>query len=54
MDRRDRLKTAAANMEKRMTEVMRRGGYYMPGRTDLPVQQWRNLSYYDRLPSEWK
>jgi multiple sugar transport system substrate-binding protein len=46
--------TAAANMEKRMTEVMRRGGYYIPGRTDLPPQLWRDLSYYDRLPSEWK
>ncbi|WEX08982.1 extracellular solute-binding protein [Chelativorans sp. AA-79] len=46
--------TAAANMERRMTEVMRRGGYYIPGRTDLPPQHWRDLSYYDRLPSEWK
>lgn len=45
--------TAAANMEKRMTEVMRRGGYYIPGRTDLPKQLWRDLSYYDRLPSQW-
>ncbi len=47
-------KTAAANMEQRMTAVMRRGGYYMPGRTDLPPQHWRDLSYYDRLPSEWQ
>jgi multiple sugar transport system substrate-binding protein len=45
--------TAAENMEKRMTEVMRRGGYYIPTRTDLPPQLWRDLSYYDRLPSEW-
>lgn len=45
--------TAAANMERRMTEVMRRGGYYIPGRNDLPPQLWRDLSYYDRLPSEW-
>lgn len=45
--------TAAANMERRMTEVMRRGGYYIPGRTDLPPQLWRDLTYYDRLPSEW-
>ena len=45
--------TAAANMERRMTEVMRRGGYYIPGRDDLPPQHWRDLSYYDRLPSEW-
>lgn len=45
--------TAAANMEKRMTDVMRRGGYYIPGRSDLPKQLWRDLSYYDRLPSEW-
>lgn len=45
--------TAAANMERRMTEVMRRGGYYIAGRTDLPPQLWRDLSYYDRLPSEW-
>jgi ABC-type sugar transport system, periplasmic component len=46
--------TAAANMERRMTEVMRRAGYYIPGRTDLPPQHWRDMSYYDRLPSEWK
>lgn len=46
-------KTAAANMEKRMTEAMRKGGYYMPGRTDLPKQLWRDLTYYDRLPSQW-
>jgi len=45
--------TAAANMEQRMTDAMRRGGYYIPGRTDLPPQLWRDLSYYDRLPSEW-
>ena len=45
--------TAAANMERRMTEVMRRSGYFIPGRDDLPPQQWRDLSYYDRLPSEW-
>lgn len=46
--------TAAANMERRMTEVMRRGGYFIPGRTDLPPQHWRDLSYYDRLPSLWQ
>jgi multiple sugar transport system substrate-binding protein len=46
-------KTAAANMEKRMTETMRKGGYYMPGRTDLPKQLWRDLTYYDRMPSQW-
>ncbi len=45
--------TAAANMEKAMTEAMKRGGYYIPGRTDLPPQLWRDLTYYDRLPSEW-
>lgn len=45
--------TAAANMERRMTEVMRRGGYFVPGRTDLPPQNWRDLTFYDRLPSEW-
>lgn len=45
--------TAAANMERRMTEVMRRGGYYIEGRTDLPPQRWRDMSYYDRMPSEW-
>lgn len=45
--------TAAANMEQAMTAAMRRGGYYMPGRTDLPPQNWRDLTYYDRLPSEW-
>lgn len=45
--------TAAANMQRRMTSVMQRAGYYIPGRTDLPVQHWRDLSYYDRLPSEW-
>ena len=44
---------AAANMEKSMTETMRKGGYYMPG-AELPVQQWRDLSYYDRKPSEWE
>ncbi len=46
--------TAAANMEERMTGVMRRGGYYIPGRDDLPPQHWRDLTYYDRLPSEWQ
>ena len=45
--------TAAANMEKAMAEAMKRGGYYIPGRKDLPPQHWRDLSYYDRLPSEW-
>lgn len=45
--------TAAKNMEIRMTKVMKRGGYYMPGRTDLPPQHWRDLTYYDRLPSQW-
>lgn len=45
--------TAAENMEKRMTQVMRRGGYFIPGRDDLPKQLWRDLTYYDRLPSEW-
>lgn len=44
--------TAAANMEQRMTGAMRRGGYFIPGR-ELPAQLWRDLSYYDRLPSEW-
>lgn len=46
-------KTAAANMEKRMTEAMRKGGYYIPGRDDLPKQLWRDLAYYDRMPSQW-
>jgi multiple sugar transport system substrate-binding protein len=46
-------KTAAANMEKRMTEAMRKGGYYVKGRKDLPPQNWRNMSYYDRMPSQW-
>lgn len=46
-------KTAAANMEARMTETMKKGGYYIPGRTDLPKQLWRDLSYYDALPSSW-
>ena len=45
--------TAAANMEERMTAAMRRAGYYIPGRTDLPPQLWRDLTYYDRTPSEW-
>ncbi len=40
-------------MQKRMTEAMRKGGYYIPGRTDLPKQLWRDLTYYDRLPSQW-
>ena len=44
---------AAANMQRRMTQVMQRSGYYIPGREDLPPQHWRDLSYYDRLPSEW-
>jgi multiple sugar transport system substrate-binding protein len=46
-------KTAAANMETRMTETMKKGGYYIPGRTDLPKQLWRDLTYYDALPSSW-
>jgi multiple sugar transport system substrate-binding protein len=46
-------KTAAQDMQKRMTEAMRKGGYYIPGRTDLPKQLWRDLTYYDRLPSQW-
>ncbi|MFO1067640.1 MAG: extracellular solute-binding protein [Geminicoccaceae bacterium] len=45
--------TAAANMEKAMTEAMKRGGYYIPGRNDLPPQHWRDLTYYDRMPSQW-
>ncbi len=43
-------KTAAANMEKGMTQAMRKGGYYTPG-MELPK---RDLAYYDRKPSEWK
>ena len=43
----------AANMEKAMTEAMKRGGYYIPGRNDLPPQHWRDLTYYDRMPSQW-
>jgi multiple sugar transport system substrate-binding protein len=46
-------KTAAANMEKRMTEAMKKGGYYVKGRKDLPPQNWRNMSYYDRMPAQW-
>jgi multiple sugar transport system substrate-binding protein len=45
-------KAAAANMEKGMTEAMRKGGYYTPGQ-ELPKQLWRDLTYYDRKPSEW-
>ncbi|HET7716861.1 MAG TPA: extracellular solute-binding protein, partial [Bauldia sp.] len=44
--------TAAANMETEMTDAMRRGGYYTPG-FEAPDQKWRDLTYYDRLPSEW-
>jgi len=46
-------KEAAANMEKDMTAAMKKGGYYTAG-AKLPKQAWRDLSYYDRKPSEWK
>ena len=46
-------KTAAANMEKGMTQAMRKGSYYTPG-MELAKQLWRDLAYYDRKPSEWK
>ncbi len=44
---------AAANMEKDISAAMRKGGYYAPG-AELPPQRWRDLSYYDRLPSKWQ
>ena len=44
---------AAVNMEKDIAAAMRKGGYYAPG-AELPPQRWRDLSYYDRLPSKWQ
>lgn len=43
---------ALESMEADMTRAFRRGGYYRDG-AENPAQLWRNLSYYDRKPSEW-
>ena len=45
--------TALASMEQEMTKVMEKGGYY--GDTvKKPAQSWRDLTYYDRSPDQWK
>ena len=43
---------ALAGMQREIEGVMTASGYYAPGRTQ-PRQHWRDLSYYDRLPSQW-
>jgi multiple sugar transport system substrate-binding protein len=43
---------ALAGIEKDMKDAFRRGGYYRDGANN-PKQLWRDLSYYDRAPSEW-
>lgn len=39
-------------MAKEVKAAFRKGGYYRDGAKN-PKQQWRNLAYYDRRPSEW-
>jgi len=41
------------NMQRDVEAIMERGGYFSGKRT-LPAQHWRDLTYYDRLPSEWE
>lgn len=43
---------ALASMADDMRGAFRRGGYYRRGANN-PPQLWRDLSYYDRSPSEW-
>jgi multiple sugar transport system substrate-binding protein len=45
-------KQALAAMQKEMTAAFKRGGYYRRG-AKYPPQLWRDLTYYDRRPSEW-
>jgi multiple sugar transport system substrate-binding protein len=44
---------AVTTMAANMTNVIRKGGYYNPS-FKRPPQRWRDLTYYDRLPSQWK
>ena len=44
---------ALKKMERDWAKILKRGGYYNP-KVKKPVQHWRDLSYYDRLPSKWK
>lgn len=44
---------ALRTMEREMTKVMEKGGYYDP-KMKKPAQNWRDLSYYDRPPEQWK
>jgi multiple sugar transport system substrate-binding protein len=43
---------ALAGMQREIENVMTISGYYAPGRTQ-PPQHWRDLTYYDRMPSQW-
>jgi multiple sugar transport system substrate-binding protein len=43
---------ALEGMQQEIENVMTTSGYYTAGRTQ-PRQHWRDLTYYDRLPSQW-
>ncbi len=43
---------ALESMAGDMQRALRRGGYYRDGANN-PAQLWRDLSYYDRNPSDW-
>jgi multiple sugar transport system substrate-binding protein len=44
---------ALETMETEMTKVMKMGGYYDPN-FKKPAQSWRDLTYYDLPPYQWK
>ena len=44
---------ALETMEKEITKVMKTGGYYDP-KMKKPAQSWRDLTYYDLPPYQWK
>lgn len=39
-------------MEKDFTKLLKKGGYYAAGAKN-PKQTWRDLTAYDRMPSDW-
>lgn len=44
---------ALERMDKEIKSAFKKGGYYRKDAKN-PPQLWRDLSYYDRKPSEWK
>ena len=42
---------ALEEMQKEINVLLKGVGYQVPA--TAPPQNWRDLSYYDKLPSEW-